>query len=55
MIIGDITQIDSPYQNEQSNGLSYLVDRWTGQPEFVHVHLTRGERSNLAEKAAQLM
>lgn len=55
VIIGDVTQIDSPYQNEQSNGLSYLVDRWTGQPEFVHVHLTRGERSNLAEKAAQLM
>ena len=55
VIIGDITQIDSPYQNEKSNGLSYLVDRWTGQPEFVHVHLTRGERSNLAEKAAQLM
>lgn len=55
VIIGDITQIDSPYQNEQSNGLSYLVDRWTGQPEFVHVHLTRGERSSLAEKAAQLM
>ena len=55
VIIGDITQIDSPYQNEQSNGLSYLVDRSTGQPEFVHVHLTRGERSSLAEKAAQLM
>lgn len=55
VIIEDITQIDSPYQNEKSNGLSYLVDRWTGQPEFVHVHLTRGERSNLAEKAAQLM
>ena len=55
VIIGDITQIDSPYQNEKSNGLSYLVDRWTGQPEFVHVHLTRGERSNLAEKAAQPM
>ena len=55
VIIGDVTQIDSPYQNEQSNGLSYLVDRWTGQPEFVHVHLTRGERSSLAEKAAQLM
>lgn len=55
VIIGDITQINSPYQNEKSNGLSYLVDRWTGQPEFVHVHLTRGERSNLAEKAAQLM
>ena len=55
VIIGDITQIDSPYQNEKSNGLSYLVDRWTGQQEFVHVHLTRGERSSLAEKAAQLM
>lgn len=55
VIIGDVTQIDSPYQNERSNGLSYLIDKWLGQPEFVHVHLTHGERSPLADKAGLIM
>lgn len=55
VIIGDISQIDSPYQNERSNGLSYLIDKWLGQPEFVHVHLTQGERSPLADKAGRIM
>lgn len=55
VIIGDVSQIDSPYQNERSNGLSYLIDKWLGQPEFVHVHLTKGERSPLADKAGKLM
>lgn len=55
IVIGDISQIDSPYQNERSNGLSYLIDKWLGQPEFVHVHLTQGERSSLADKAGRIM
>lgn len=55
VIIGDVSQIDSPYQNERSNGLSYLIDKWLGQPEFVHVHLTQGERSPLADKAGRIM
>lgn len=55
VVIGDISQIDSPYQNERSNGLSYLIDKWLGQPEFVHVHLTKGERSPLADKAGRIM
>ena len=55
VIIGDVSQIDSPYQNERSNGLSYLIDKWLGQPEFVHVHLTHGERSPLADKAGLIM
>jgi len=55
VIIGDVSQIDSPYQNERSNGLSYLIDKWLGQPEFVHVHLIQGERSPLADKAGRIM
>lgn len=55
VVIGDITQIDSPYQNERSNGLSYLIDKWKGEPEFVHVHMIHGERSPLADKAGRIM
>lgn len=55
VIIGDVSQIDSPYQNERSNGLSYLIDKWLGQPEFVHIHLIQGERSPLADKAGRIM
>ena len=55
VIIGDVTQIDSPYQNEKTNGLSHVIDRMKGQPEFVHVHLTKGERSALADKAGRLL
>lgn len=55
VIIGDVSQIDSPYQNERSNGLSYLIDKWLGQPEFVHVQLIQGERSPLADKAGRIM
>lgn len=55
IVIGDITQIDSPYQNERSNGLSYLIDKWKGEPEFVHVHMIHGERSHLADKAGRIM
>jgi PhoH-like ATPase len=54
-VIGDISQIDSPYQNERSNGLSYLIDKWKGEPEFVHVHMVHGERSPLADKAGRIM
>ena len=55
VVIGDITQIDSPYQNEQNNGLSNLIDKWKGEPEFVHIHMVQGERSPLADKAARIM
>jgi len=52
---GDIHQIDSPYLDAQSNGLSYMVDRMKGQPLFAHINLTKGERSELAELAANLL
>lgn len=52
---GDIQQIDSPYLDAQSNGLAYLVDRMRGQELFAHINLVKGERSQLAELASDLL
>jgi len=52
---GDIEQIDSPYLDEKSNGLSYLTDKMLGQNLFAHVNLVKGERSYLAELASHLL
>lgn len=50
---GDIFQIDTPYLDSQSNGLSYLIDRMAGHPLYAHVNLEKGERSELADIAAK--
>jgi len=52
---GDIQQIDHPYLDSLSNGLSFLIDRMVGQPLFAHVTLEKGERSELAELASNLL
>ncbi len=52
---GDIYQIDHPYLDTRSNGLSYLAERMHGQPAFAHINLVRGERSELAELASDLL
>lgn len=52
---GDIHQIDSPYLDTKSNGLSYLTDRMRGQDIFAHCNLVKGERSYLAELASNLL
>lgn len=52
---GDIEQIDSPYLDTGSNGLSYLSDKMKGQGIFAHVNLVKGERSFLAELASKLL
>ncbi len=52
---GDIHQIDSPYLDTTSNGLSYLTDRMKGQELFAHVNLVKGERSTLAELASDIL
>ena len=52
---GDIEQIDSPYLDSGSNGLSYLSDKMRGQEIFAHVNLLKGERSYLAELASNLL
>jgi PhoH-like ATPase len=52
---GDIEQIDSPYLDTGSNGLSYLSDKMKYQDIFAHVNLVKGERSYLAELASKLL
>lgn len=55
VFLGDIYQIDTPYLDSQSNGLSCLIDRMKGQKLFAHVSLIKGERSPLAELACNLL
>ncbi|MDR2815047.1 MAG: PhoH family protein [Prevotellaceae bacterium] len=50
---GDIQQIDSPYLDIRSNGLTHLSDRMVGEEIFAHVNLVKGERSELAELAGK--
>jgi PhoH-like ATPase len=52
---GDIFQIDTPYLDSQSNGLSYLIDRMKGHPLYAHVNLEKGERSELANAGSELL
>ncbi|MDP1726635.1 MAG: PhoH family protein [Bacteroidota bacterium] len=52
---GDIFQIDTPYLDSQSNGLSYLIDRVQDNPLYAHITLEKGERSELANLANQLL
>lgn len=52
---GDIYQIDHPYLDSQSNGLSYLIEHFKGQKVYAHVNLLKGERSELAELASNLL
>ncbi len=52
---GDIEQIDSPYLDARSNGLSYMITKMRGQDIFAHVNLVKGERSYLAELASNIM
>jgi len=52
---GDIYQIDTPYLDSQSNGLTYLVDRLKDEKISAHINLVKGERSELAELASNLL
>ena len=52
---GDVNQIDQPYLDSLSNGLSYLINRMVGQPLYAHITLERGERSELADLASELL
>jgi PhoH-like ATPase len=55
VLIGDPAQIDNPYVDARSNGLVYAHNRMKGQSLHAHVKLTKGERSRLAELAADLL
>jgi PhoH-like ATPase len=52
---GDIHQIDTPYLDAQSNGLSHLIDKMKNQSIYAHVTLEKGERSELATIASDLL
>jgi PhoH-like ATPase len=55
VLTGDYYQIDHPYLNLYTNGISYTFNKMMGQPIFAHVTLEKGERSELAELASKLM
>ncbi|MGI9535293.1 MAG: PhoH family protein [Thermodesulfobacteriota bacterium] len=52
---GDIFQIDHPYLDSLSNGLSYMIEKMKGQNIYAHINLEKGERSELAEIASDLL
>jgi len=52
---GDPYQIDTPYLDSRSNGLTYLIDKMKGESLYAHVTLEKGERSRLAELASNLL
>jgi PhoH-like ATPase len=53
--LGNIAQIDTPYLTEGSSGITYVVDRFKGWVHSGHVTLQRGERSRLADHAAEIL
>jgi PhoH-like ATPase len=55
IVTGDVYQIDNPYVDSANSGLTYSIERFKGQPISAHVTLSKGERSELAELAANIL
>ncbi len=55
VLTGDAYQIDHPYLDSTSNGLTFIVEKFKDQKIYAHITLTKGERSPLAELAANLL
>lgn len=55
VLMGDTSQIDSPYLDELSNGLSHVINKFKDQECHAHITFSRGERSALAELASKLL
>jgi PhoH-like ATPase len=55
ILTGDPDQIDNPYVDSASNGLTMVAERFRDEGISAHVTLTKGERSELAERATQLL
>lgn len=55
VLTGDYYQIDHPYLNLYTNGISYVFNKMKGQFIFAHITLEKGERSELAELASKLL
>jgi PhoH-like ATPase len=55
ILTGDIQQIDHPYLDSLSNGLSYLINRMVGQPIYAHITLEKGEQCEIVARLRQLL
>jgi PhoH-like ATPase len=55
ILTGDVRQIDTPYLDEHSNGMSYVIERLKGEGLYCHVTLEKGERSELANLANEML
>ena len=55
VLTGDTAQIDNPYVDAASNGLTYVIERFRNEPLAGHITLYQGERSDLAARAANLL
>jgi PhoH-like ATPase len=55
VLTGDPYQIDNPYVDSSSNGFNYVVSRFRAEPVAAHIELQKGERSELAELAANIL
>jgi len=55
VLLGDIDQIDTPYIDKRSNGLSIVIDKFKNSKRAAHVHLQKGQRSDLATEASNIL
>ena len=55
VLLGDTDQIDTPYITKKSNGLSIVSEKFKNSPLHAHIHLPKGQRSNLATEASRLL
>ena len=55
ILLGDIDQIDTPYIDKRSNGLSIVIDRFKDSALAAHIHLKKGQRSKLATEASNIL
>jgi PhoH-like ATPase len=55
VLLGDTDQIDTPYITKRNNGLSIVSEKFKRSKNHAHVHLPRGQRSNLATEASRLL
>ncbi len=55
VLTGDPEQIDNPRLNAKTNGLTYVIEKFKEQPIAAHINLIKGERSELAYLAAELL
>ena len=53
--MGDTDQIDTPYIDKHSNGLTIVIEKFKHSKLAAHIHLARGERSELATFASQVL